>query len=69
MATIEVEMPSYTLDLNKRTDAFIELLDCRPRWSSEEYIMSLADNLVVKCSLNGRHDLGARIESKVITII
>ena len=62
-------MPSYTLDLDRRVDALIELLDCRPRWSSKEYVMILAENLAMKCVTDGRPDLGVRITTKVSEII
>lgn len=62
-------MPSYTIDLDRRVDALIELLDCPVRWSSKEYVLSLADHLVMKCEDNGRPDLGDRIRSKVAEII
>ena len=58
-------MPSYTLDLDRRVDALIELLDCPVRWSSKEYVMSLADHLVMRCEDGGRPDLSGRILAKV----
>ena len=58
-------MPSYTLDLDRRVDALIELLDCPVRWSSKEYVMSLADHLVMRCEGGGRPDLSDRIRAKV----
>lgn len=62
-------MPSYTLDLARRTDALIELLDCPVRWSSKEYVLSLADHLVMRCDNMSRPDLSARIVTKVTEII
>jgi hypothetical protein len=61
-------MPSYTLDLDRRTDAFIELLGCPVRWSSKEYVMSLANYLVMRCEDGGRPDLSDRIRAKVSKI-
>ena len=58
-------MPSYTLDLDRRVDALIELLDCPVRWSSKEYVLSLADHLVMRCEGGGRPDLSGRIRAKV----
>ena len=54
-------MPSYTLDLDRRTEALIELLDCPVRWASKEYVMSLASHLVMRCEDGGRFDLCDRI--------
>ena len=62
-------MPSYTLDLDRRVDALIELLDCPVRWSSKEYVLSLADHLVMRCDDINRPDLSARIVAKIIEII
>lgn len=62
-------MPSYTLDLDRRVDALIELLDCPVRWSSKEYVMMLAENLAMKCVTDGRPDLGTRITAKVSEIL
>ena len=62
-------MPSYTLDLDRRVDVLIELLDCPVRWSSKEYVLSLADNLAIKCEDDGRPDLSDMIRSKVAEII
>ncbi len=42
-------MPSYTLNLDRRVDALIELIDCPVRWSSKEYVLTLADHLVMRC--------------------
>jgi hypothetical protein len=58
-------MPSYTLDLDRRVDALIELLDCPVRWSSKQYVMILAENLAMKCVVDGRPDLSNRITAKV----
>jgi hypothetical protein len=58
-------MPSYTLDLDRRVDALIELLDCPVRWSSKEYVMILAENLAMKCVVDGRPDRSNRIMAKV----
>jgi hypothetical protein len=58
-------MPSYTLDLTHRTDAFIELLESPVRWSSKEYILSLANYLMMRCEDGGRPDLSDRIRAKV----
>lgn len=57
-------MPSYTLDLARRTDTFIELLDCPVRWSSKEYVMALANHLVMRCEDGGRPDLSEKIRAK-----
>lgn len=57
-------MPSYTLNLDRRTDAFIELLDCPVRWSSKECVMSLANHLVMRCEDGGRPDLSDMIRGK-----
>lgn len=62
-------MPGYTLDIDRRVDALIELLDCPVRWSRKEYVLSLADHLMMKCEDNGSPDLGDRIRSKVAEII
>ncbi len=62
-------MPSYTLDLDMRVDALIELLDCPVRWSSKEYVLSLADHLVMRCDDMSRPDLSARVVAKVTEII
>ncbi len=59
-------MPSYTLDLDRRVDAFVDLLGCPSRWSSKEYVMVLADNLAMKCDDSNRPDLRNRIETKII---
>lgn len=61
-------MTSYTLDLDRRTDAFIELVGCPSRWSSKEYIMALAENLVMKCEDEGRFDLSNRIREKICAL-
>lgn len=61
-------MPSYTLNLDRRVDALIELLGCPVRWSSKEYVMSLADHLVMRCVDSGRPDLSDRIRAKVSEI-
>jgi len=58
-------MPSYTLDLDRRTDAFVELLDCPVRWSSKQYILALAENLVMKCNDQNRPDLSERIVARL----
>lgn len=57
-------MPSYTLDLDRRVDALIELIDCPVRWSSKEYVLSLADHLVMRCEDGGRPDLSEKIRAK-----
>ena len=62
-------MPSYTLDLDRRVDALIELLDCPVRWSSKEYVLSLADHLVMRCDDMSRPDLSARVVAKVTEIM
>ena len=62
-------MPSYTLDLDRRVDALIELLDSPVRWSSKEYVLILAENLAMKCVTDGRPDLSARVVAKVNEII
>jgi len=59
-------MPSYTLDLDRRVDALIELLDCPVRWSSKEYVRKLSKGLMAKCTGSGRCDLSARIRDKYI---
>ncbi|MFA5409197.1 MAG: hypothetical protein WC343_10555 [Bacilli bacterium] len=62
-------MPSYTLDLDRRTDALIDLLDCPVRWSSKQYIMILAENLAMKCDGYDRSDLSVRIQTKILEIV
>ena len=62
-------MPSHTLNLDRRVDALIELLDCPVRWSSKEYVMMLAENLAMKCVTDGRPDLSVRITTKVSEIL
>ena len=62
-------MPSYTLDLDRRVDALIELMDGPVRWWSKENVLSLADHLVMRCEDGGRPDLSDRIRSKAAEII
>ena len=62
-------MPGYTLDLDRRVDALIELLDSPVRWSSKEYVLILAENLAMKCNDGGRPDLSDRIKTKAVEVI
>jgi hypothetical protein len=61
-------MPSYTLDLDRRADALIELLGCPVRWSSRQYVMAQAGRLMARCDSADRPDLTARIREKVAGI-
>lgn len=60
-------MPPYTLDLDRRADALIDLLGCPVRWSSKYYIMTLTKRLMMICTENDRQDLHDKILAKVET--
>ena len=61
-------MSSCTLDLDRRTVALIELLDCPVRWASREYMVILSDRFIATCTRQDRQDLAKRIMEKVESV-
>lgn len=68
MWMVTPEMSSCTLDLDRRTVALIELLDCPVRWASREYMVILSDRFIATCTRQDRQDLAKRIMEKVESV-